>query len=84
LNYCTSKELINFTAMDERLKKLFFLNQKWPIRIWIWSAIACVIFYLAKFTFIAEPVPTELDMILMAYGVGSIAVYVLIFGFDWS
>jgi len=50
----------------------------------MWSAILCVIFYLIKFGIGTAPVPTELDMILMAYGLGSIAVFVLIFGFDWS
>jgi hypothetical protein len=50
----------------------------------MWSAIGCLVFYLIKYNFIENPVPTDLDMILMAYGLGSIAAYVLIFGFDWS
>ena len=70
--------------MNNSWKKLFFLNVSWPIRIWMWSAVICIFFYLVKFTFVANPIPTELDMILMAYGLGSIAVYVLIFGFDWT
>jgi hypothetical protein len=50
----------------------------------MWTAICCVLFYLVKYNIDEDPVPTEWDMILMAYGLGSIAVYVLINGFDWS
>ncbi|MCK5101659.1 MAG: hypothetical protein KAR17_02550 [Cyclobacteriaceae bacterium] len=70
--------------MSDNWKKLLFLNKSWPIRIWMWSAIISMIFYLVKFSIITNPIPTELDMIFMTYGLGSIAIYVLIFGFDWS
>jgi len=50
----------------------------------MWTAILCVLFYLIKFSIVSDPVPTVFDMILMAYGLGSIAIYVLIYGFDWS
>jgi hypothetical protein len=50
----------------------------------MWSAILCLIFYLVKYSLVSTPAPTLIDMGLMAYGVGSLAVYLLIFGFDWS
>ena len=31
-----------------------------------------------------NPVTTKFDMIFMTYGLGSIAAFVLIYGFDWS
>jgi hypothetical protein len=36
------------------------------------------------YTIETDVIPSEWDMILMAYGLGSIAIYVLIYGFDWS
>ena len=70
--------------MNEHWKKLLFLHKSWIIRIWMWSAIGCVIFYLIKFSIIENAVPSLVDMSLMAYGIGSLAIYVLIYGFDWS
>jgi hypothetical protein len=74
----------NKIGLSDNWKKLFLLDKSWPMRIWMWSAILCVIFYLIKFSWIENPVPTVVDMSLMAYGLGSVAIYVLIFGFDWS
>ena len=70
--------------MHNRWKKLLFLNKPLPIRLWMWSAAGCVIFYLLKFSFVEKVEASEIDMILMAYGIGSIAIFVLIFEFDWS
>jgi len=72
------------TVLNNNLKNIFFLNRSWPIRIWMWSAILCVFIYLIKFTVMDNPVTTEFDMIFMTYGLGSIAAFVLIYGFDWS
>ena len=50
----------------------------------MWSAIACLTFYLIKFSIDDNPAPSMADMILMTYGIGSIAAFVLIFEFDWT
>ena len=50
----------------------------------MWSAIACLIFYLIKFSGDDISAPSMTDMILMVYGIGSIAAFVLIFEFDWT
>jgi hypothetical protein len=50
----------------------------------MWSAIGCLSFYLIKSAFIPNPIPGLWDMIFMAYGLGSIATFLLIYGFDWS
>ncbi len=43
-----------------------------------------LIYYLIRYSIEQAPKPTLFDMGIMAYGVGSLAVYVLIYGFDWS
>ncbi len=70
--------------LNDNWKYILFLNRPWPVRIWMWSAMCCVGFYLIKFSIIDQPIPSVLDMVLMAYGLGSIGVYVLVYEFDWS
>jgi hypothetical protein len=50
----------------------------------MWTAVLCLVFYLIKYVIESSPSPSLFDMGLMAYGVGSLAVFVLIYGFDWS
>lgn len=54
------------------------------MKLWLWSAMACVAYLLVK-SYIVPPSATNItDLILMAYGAGSLALYLLIYGFDWS
>jgi hypothetical protein len=72
------------SLLKKQIKDLLFFNRPWPIRIWMWSAVACFIFYLIKYSLVDVPQVTMVDTVLMTYGIGSLAIYVLIFGFDWS
>ncbi len=65
-------------------KKLLFLDKSWPMRIWMWSAVLCLLYYLIKFELPGNVAMSEWDLYIVAYGMGSLAIYLLIFGFDWS
>lgn len=71
-----------------KLKKIFstvlFMDKPPLVRIWMWSAILCLIYYLFVALTTNQYVQNEWDIYIMAYGLGSTAMYVLIYGFDWK
>ncbi|MDZ7608764.1 MAG: hypothetical protein U5K79_24980 [Cyclobacteriaceae bacterium] len=70
--------------MIKFLKQFLFPGKPLAIKIWLWSAMACVAFLLVKSFFAPASASNVSDLILMAYGAGSLGFYLLVFGFDWS
>jgi hypothetical protein len=66
------------------LKELLFLKRSWPIRIWMWVAILSLIVFLTKHMLSFSGLNALFEMVLLAFGLGSLAMYVLVYGFDWS
>jgi hypothetical protein len=66
------------------LKELLFLKRSWPIRIWMWAAILSLIVFLTKHMLSLSGLNALFEMVLLAFGLGSLAMYVLVYGFDWS
>lgn len=70
--------------MNNIWNKILFSDRPLWVRIWIISGILCAAFYIAKSSFFPAKAQTELDMYIATFGLGSIALYVLIYGFDWK
>jgi hypothetical protein len=48
------------------------------------TGIAAAAYYIIKSSFYPAEQQTVWDLYLAAYGLGTIALYVLIYGFDWK
>jgi len=70
--------------LNKFLKQFLFPGKPLPLKIWLWSAMACVAFLLVKSFIVPASESNVFDLALMAYGAGSLALYLLIYGFDWS
>jgi hypothetical protein len=70
--------------MKRLIKKVLFLQRSWPVRIWMWSAILCLLYYLFVALTTNRYLQNERDIYFMAYGLASSAIYLLIYGFDWK
>ena len=66
------------------LDKVFFMDKPLSVRIWMWSAILCLVYYLIVALTTNQYIQNVRDIYIMAYGLASTAIYVLIYGFDWK
>ncbi|HBH25711.1 MAG TPA: hypothetical protein DDY13_20130 [Cytophagales bacterium] len=67
------------------LKKIFLFDKPVLIRVWQLTAILAVLYYIIKSEFnLAFHQSNELDLITLAYGAGSLAILLMIYGFDWD
>jgi hypothetical protein len=55
-----------------------------PVRLWMWTAILALGYSVAKKLVLTAPQTGLFDTVIMAYGMASLAIYVLIYGFDWK
>ena len=66
------------------LRKVLFMDKPVLVRVWLWSAILCLIYYLFVAVTTNQYIQNVRDIYIMAYGLASMAVYLLIYGFDWT
>lgn len=67
------------------IKKLLLTDKPLWIRIWLYTALLAIFYYVIKSEFhLALHKSSEADLIIMAYGSGSVGLLLLIYGFDWK
>ena len=66
------------------LRILLFLNRPPGVRIWVWTAIVATAYPILNALFRGAQNTGTMDALFMAYGIGSLAIYLLIYGFDWK
>jgi hypothetical protein len=66
------------------LRILLFRNRPLGVRIWIWTALVATAYPLLNALFRGEQNAGTMDAVFMAYGIGSLAIYLFIYGFDWK
>lgn len=70
--------------MNKYLKILLFFDKPLPVRVWMWTAIMALLYYLAAALAKGRYLTDVIDIYVMAYGLFSVAIYMLIYGFDWK
>ena len=75
---------MDMLKLKNLLNKIIFLDKPVFVRIWMWSAIICLIYYFVVALSTNRYVQNERDIYVMAYGLASTALYILIYGFDWK
>jgi hypothetical protein len=70
--------------MKNPLKSLLFSDKPLAVRIWMWTAILALLYYLTAALVKGRYLQDVRDIYVMAYGLFSVAVYLLVFAFDWK
>lgn len=60
------------------------LHRPLPIRLWMWTAIPALGYSVFKKLVLSASQTGLFDTVIMAYGMASLAIYVLVYGFDWK
>ena len=71
--------------MAKKTNKYLFLKHKpWWVKLWFFSGLAALLYYLLKSYFTEMTKLNTADAIIMGYGMFSLALFVLIYGFNWK
>jgi hypothetical protein len=64
-------------------KKITFAHRPLWVRIWIFSGVLAILYYIIVSNTYPAGRLTVRDMAILAYGMGSLALYLLIYEFKW-
>jgi len=70
--------------MNNFWKKAIFIHRPSWVRAWILSGILAIVYYIIKSSQIPAGQLTTLDISVLAYGMSSLALYLLIYEFKWK
>lgn len=70
--------------MDNFWKKITFAHRPLWVRIWIFSSLMAMTYYVIVSNINPVGRLTVKDISILAYGMGSLALYLLIYEFKWK
>ncbi len=70
--------------MSDFWRKVTFAHRPLMVRLWILSGVMAMLYYIYRSNLFPAGRLTTLDISILAFGMGSLALYILIYEFKWK
>lgn len=70
--------------MNDLWKKATFAHRPLLVRLWILSGVLAILYYIFRSNLFPADHITTMNISILAYGMGSLALYLLIYEFKWK